>query len=396
MNIHGGVRFSCTFDACFQSYPTVKSLKRHEREFHGPKDDSALCPDTPSESEWEGNNDGNKEGVKKEDNPDGGDSNDETYLDGSTTFKTYSCSSCDKSFKKHWQLKTHSYDHTGILPFKCKENDCERSFLYRSHLRRHVKQSHRLHRCQLHPQCEAIFKSSLEAKKHFQLAHKRKSCPECGKSVKSDRMKAHLATHSEVRKVFRCPRKDCERQFLAKKNLVAHLRINHGAPSTGVVDITQLCGVNDITELCGVNPSVDNENDERSDKIDGPKPSICAQNNNNNNNNIADGPIRLPCPISGCDVKFVSKTTRDRHVKNLHEKKDRGEEEEEEVPKKRRKSKPRTDFAKELTGFYRSVSGRVEIEGEQGDERDDEEEEEEEEDEFVLKSLNLPTRHDDI
>lgn len=53
MNIHGGVRFPCSADGCIQSYPTLKSLKRHEREAHGTRALLVLCPDTPTESELE-------------------------------------------------------------------------------------------------------------------------------------------------------------------------------------------------------------------------------------------------------------------------------------------------------------------------------------------------------
>ena len=56
MNIHGGVRFPCSADSCIQSYPTLKSLKRHERETHGTRALLVLCPDTPTESEFEGEN----------------------------------------------------------------------------------------------------------------------------------------------------------------------------------------------------------------------------------------------------------------------------------------------------------------------------------------------------
>jgi len=405
MNIHGGVRFSCSASGCPQSYPTLKSLRRHERESHGPCPDPILIPDTPteSESEWRGG-EGNAEYHS-------GEEPEEDEKRERPNSKIYSCSSCDKTFKKHWQLKTHSYDHTGVLPFACKETGCTRAFLYRCHLRRHVKQSHRLHRCRLHPECEAIFKSSLEATRHFQLSHVgivkgRKKCPTCGKSIKTNRLKEHMRTHSEVRTIFRCPRDDCHRQFLAKKNLVAHLKTNHGAVDSGSSGgAVSGCVGPRIAEVCTVANDPGVASTERSRKQD-TKGVIGAVTNGENIGCVSSvipssvsTPVlnagvdvvmnetkRVLCLIPGCDGKFVSKVTRDRHVKNMHENKD-ADEGREELGERSRKGGNKRDFARQLAGLYRPLSGHGEEEERQG---------EVEEKSFVLKSLDLPSRHDEI
>ena len=353
MNIHGGVRYVCDSDGCAQSYPTLKSLKRHQKETH--QRSVVVCPDTPSEdSEWETPKDGL---AKSAEDLEGGSS-------GGAGFKSYACASCGKSFKKHWQLKSHSFEHTGVLPFKCREAGCDRAFLFRSHLRRHVKQRHRLHRCQLHPECEAVFKSSLEARRHFQERHgtggakgKKKACPTCGKPVNSSYFKAHLETHREARTVFPCPKDDCRREFLAKKNLVAHLRMNHGERVDDGAAGSEEAGV----------------------VVEG---------------KTTTSPPRLPCTFAGCAGQFVSKATRDRHVRNQH-----GEKAEESLRVRPRKCKPRKDFAKDLAGLGGTAhDGMTESDdrGETAKNGTDDEEREEEEDTYVLTSLNLPTRHDDL
>ena len=116
------VRFAC--DDCSNCYPCLKSLNNHVRDVHRPSANIISPEELPSDDD-DDDNDDNISVVS-------------SYYDAET--KVFSCPHCQKTYKKNWQLKTHLYDHTGVLPFRCKHDGCERAFLIRSHLKRHVKQ----------------------------------------------------------------------------------------------------------------------------------------------------------------------------------------------------------------------------------------------------------------
>ncbi|KAI0770863.1 hypothetical protein BC629DRAFT_780969 [Irpex lacteus] len=50
----------------------------------------------------------------------------------------YTCTVCGKAFARPSSLKTHSYKHSGIKPYKCPFAGCARAFSVKSNMKRHL------------------------------------------------------------------------------------------------------------------------------------------------------------------------------------------------------------------------------------------------------------------
>ncbi|XP_069905176.1 transcription factor IIIA, partial [Oryctolagus cuniculus] len=95
--------------------------------------------------------------------------------------KQYVCGfeGCQKTFRKHQQLKTHQSQHTNEPPFKCAQEGCGKHFASPSRLKRHAK-VHEGYTCQ--KGCSFVAKTWTELLKHTREAHKGS---QMGKMVKS-------------------------------------------------------------------------------------------------------------------------------------------------------------------------------------------------------------------
>ncbi|XP_069747601.1 general transcription factor IIIA, b [Narcine bancroftii] len=143
--------------------------------------------------------------------------------------KLYLCDfeGCDRSFKKHQQLKVHQYEHTRVPAFKCNYEGCDKCFCLPSKLKRHEK-IHAGYACKVEC-CSFIGKTWTELLGHKQKHHKEPFvCSACSKNFKrKDTLQAHLKIHDQERNVFVCPRKGCERTYTTSFNLQSHILSFH-------------------------------------------------------------------------------------------------------------------------------------------------------------------------
>uniref|UniRef100_A0A5F9DSS9 Transcription factor IIIA n=1 Tax=Oryctolagus cuniculus TaxID=9986 RepID=A0A5F9DSS9_RABIT len=142
--------------------------------------------------------------------------------------KQYVCGfeGCQKTFRKHQQLKTHQSQHTNEPPFKCAQEGCGKHFASPSRLKRHAK-VHEGYTCQ--KGCSFVAKTWTELLKHTREAHKEvTTCEVCQKTFKrKDYLKQHMKTHAPARDVYRCPREGCGRTYTTVFNLQSHILSFH-------------------------------------------------------------------------------------------------------------------------------------------------------------------------
>ncbi|XP_038617524.1 transcription factor IIIA [Tachyglossus aculeatus] len=142
--------------------------------------------------------------------------------------KRYPCDfeGCDKSFKKHQQLKIHQCQHTKEPLFQCHHEGCGKHFAFPGGLKRHEKM-HAGYSCR--KGCSFVAKTWTELLKHMNESHKeRLECETCGRAFKrKDYLKQHEKTHQAEREVCRCPREGCGRTYTTVFNLQSHILSFH-------------------------------------------------------------------------------------------------------------------------------------------------------------------------
>ncbi|ORY65629.1 hypothetical protein BCR35DRAFT_270293 [Leucosporidium creatinivorum] len=125
--------------------------------------------------------------------------------------KTYDCTSCTSTFRKHHLLRTHIaevHSTPGTNPFICDHPGCDKSFKQNVHLKAHVKTHDPSRYLCAHPSCLSLplaqrqYPTWSSLQKHTKTSHP-PTCPypECGgKTFASNRgLKGHLGLHEEGR-----------------------------------------------------------------------------------------------------------------------------------------------------------------------------------------------------
>uniref|UniRef100_A0A8D2JES2 C2H2-type domain-containing protein n=1 Tax=Varanus komodoensis TaxID=61221 RepID=A0A8D2JES2_VARKO len=141
----------------------------------------------------------------------------------------FHCSECDKSFRYRSDLRRHFARHTELKPFQCPH--CVKSFKHSFNLVNHIR-SHtgeRPYRCTM---CPKGFRDSTGLLHHQVVhtgekpycCHKPYQCTECGKFFRHEcYLKRHRLLHSGERP-FKCT--FCHKGFITLSNLSRHLKLH--------------------------------------------------------------------------------------------------------------------------------------------------------------------------
>ena len=210
---HTGERpFVCDHEGCEKSYARKAHLVRHQSSCHREKTHHTFvcgvknCTKTFA----------SKCGLDKH------------AISVHTVPSKYYCSEsgCDKAFHKKHQLRVHSFEHKGVLPFQCDFEGCNKQFKQTSHLLAH-KQFHNPYVCDVEG-CAEVFTRWSNLRAHKALEHKRKfKCDICQKTFQKP---GQLANHTKLHdssKMLKCPYDDCSRTYSELRNLKAHIRSYH-------------------------------------------------------------------------------------------------------------------------------------------------------------------------
>ena len=135
------------------------------------------------------------------------------------------CEECGKVFKHRTSLTSHKRWHQGEKPYKC--NFCSKAFNQKGNLQEHIRihTGEKPFKCDV---CTKAFTTSSQHKLHLKrhLGVKKFHCEECGKAfLNKDTFKTHLRRH-KGEKPFVC--KYCKKTFAEAWALTKHVRFHTG------------------------------------------------------------------------------------------------------------------------------------------------------------------------
>lgn len=140
--------------------------------------------------------------------------------------KQYNCVECEKVFKTKFQLRIHSYVHSGQKPFNC--DKCDKQFVTQSKLKSHLK-THEGYACG-RDGCDFVASKWTQLRKHIAVVHK--ACHECDLCNKKFNNNYNLnlhkeIIHSETKHKILCTFEGCDRSYARKSSLMTHIRSAH-------------------------------------------------------------------------------------------------------------------------------------------------------------------------
>lgn len=171
----------------------------------------------------------------------------DTHVDIENRRKPYQCEYCGREYLQRAQFDGHvNKEHTGLKPFKCDFNGCNKTFHGRPSLRMHKIQ----HTAERRFNCEYCPRSYLYAHhlSHHRYTHTKErifDCPHCDyTNVHMENLKRHiLSKHTDAEdKPYQC--QVCSRSFNGQSNLKRHLKYVHSLAANPTTDCNSGDGAN--------------------------------------------------------------------------------------------------------------------------------------------------------
>ncbi|KAI3656798.1 hypothetical protein MP638_004175 [Amoeboaphelidium occidentale] len=160
-----------------------------------------------------------------------------TSMDSEDGKFVYTCifsEECGKSFKKTAKIKEHVNGHLDLRPFVCPYENCDNAYKRKDHLNRHLI-SHQDNPKPFHcDQCEISFSSKSHLDRHkkrhaedtkliFQC-----SAPGCSERfAKKKQLKAHVELDHSAENEYVCPEQGCSKSFKTPSKLKYHMEAVH-------------------------------------------------------------------------------------------------------------------------------------------------------------------------